>query len=275
MSAGTRVTLEAIGAELLVHEGAGEDLVGRRARERVAEPHEPRLPLGAEVGLRVEPLGEVHGVEFGTVPQHNGHHDLITRVRVGYAVDRGQQDVGVTADDGFDRSGGKVLAVHPEPIGRTPCEEDPSVVVDVPEVTAPVPAVTRGRTHGLFVPVVALEGPDAKGVDDLADTPVGVDQASIGVELRSWRLLARLVRHDDPLTESPDGAAGAVARPVESDGTLRRAEDVDNPHSEAFGGRFDHMTASPRCRRRPAPCCPHRQGVPASPADRSRACRCS
>ena len=34
------VTVDSVGTELLVHEGAGEDLVGRRARQRAADPHE-------------------------------------------------------------------------------------------------------------------------------------------------------------------------------------------------------------------------------------------
>src|SRR3984957_17652072 len=71
------VTVDPVGTELLVHEGAGEDLVGRRARKRVTEPHETRLPLRAEVGLLVEPAGEGRPVEVGAFPQHESHHDLI------------------------------------------------------------------------------------------------------------------------------------------------------------------------------------------------------
>src|SRR3984957_11862569 len=83
-----RVTVDPVGTELLVHEGTGEDLVGWRARERATEPHETRLPLRTQVGLRVEPLGEGRPVEVGAVPQDECHHDLIARVGVGHAVDR-------------------------------------------------------------------------------------------------------------------------------------------------------------------------------------------
>jgi hypothetical protein len=54
----TRVTLHPVRTELLVRQGAGQDLVGRSAGKRLADPNEPWLSLGGEMGLNVEPCGE-------------------------------------------------------------------------------------------------------------------------------------------------------------------------------------------------------------------------
>jgi hypothetical protein len=69
----------------------------------------------------------------------------------------------------LDRTGREVLAVDPDPVRGATGEEEVPVRVDVAEVTGPVPAEARRAFGGLRVVVVALEGPDARGVDDLAD----------------------------------------------------------------------------------------------------------
>ena len=75
--------------------------------------------------------GEASGVEVGALTKDEGHHDLVARVGVGDAVDRRQQHIGVTADDGLDRGGRKVLAVDPQPVRRPAGEVHPAVPVDV------------------------------------------------------------------------------------------------------------------------------------------------
>ena len=165
------------------------------------------------------------------------------RRRVGHgAVGRGtSHHVGMPGDDGLDRRRREALAVDPEPIGRAAGEVDPSVLVHVRQVPAPVPPLAGRLLHRLVVAVVALEGTNAKGVDELADAAVGVEEAAVGVELCPGRLSASLVGDHDPLPQSTDGAAGAVAGAVERDGTFGRSEHVDDPHPESGRRLLDHL----------------------------------
>src|SRR5580700_1117851 len=58
-----RVSAGAVGAEFLMDEGAGEHLVGGRGGQDERHPDVAGSPLGAEVGLGVEPGGEAGGIE--------------------------------------------------------------------------------------------------------------------------------------------------------------------------------------------------------------------
>src|SRR5205823_1587424 len=101
---------------------------------------------------------ESTAVELVAVPELDGGHDLIARVLVGHAVHRREHDVGVPADGGLDRAGGEVLAVDSEPVRGSTREVEEAILVDVPEVTRPVPAAPERRVGGFRVVVIALEG---------------------------------------------------------------------------------------------------------------------
>ena len=70
-----------------------------------------RRNLGCHFGPRSawpsSQTAKTGAVEFGAFTKDEGDHDLVARVGVGDAVDRRQQHVGVTADDGLDRGSGK------------------------------------------------------------------------------------------------------------------------------------------------------------------------
>ena len=93
---------------------------------------------------------------------------------------------GIPADDALDGAGREVLAVDPEPVVVAAREPQPSVVVDVAEVARPVPAVARALAHRFVVLVVTLEQ-GRRGVHDLADAFVGVEQPAGVVEPRTAR----------------------------------------------------------------------------------------
>ena len=69
-------------------------------------------------------------------------------------------------------------------------------------------------------------------------------QPAVAVEPCPRRLVAGLVDDHDPLAQPADGTAGAVARAVKRNGTLRRAEHVDDPHAES-GRRLLHHLGRP------------------------------
>ena len=78
-----RVPADPVGPELLVDEGAGEDLVGRRGgqRPRTAGRSAAATWGSGRTGRRSRRRRP--GVERGPVPQHQGHHDLIAGVESG------------------------------------------------------------------------------------------------------------------------------------------------------------------------------------------------
>ena len=84
-------------APALVAQPHLRDLAGGRLGQRRRDAHEPRGPLGAEVGLVGQPGGEPRGVELGPGPQLHRRHHLVPGAGPGvrHAVDGGHGDVRV------------------------------------------------------------------------------------------------------------------------------------------------------------------------------------
>ena len=208
--------------------------------------------------------------------KHHRHHHLVAGLDVGHAVGHGHHHVGVQADGVGDGAGREVLAVDPDPLGRAAGEVEVAVLVEVAEVAGPVPPVAGGRSGGLRVVVVALEGPGAGGVDDLAHALVRVEQRarrrrssagghSLAVLVddagssdrpRPWPRPAAATSRSTAMPPSVEPKASITSTPKRS--ANRRAP----------GGR-------PRCRRPPARCCRRRRAGRARPPGRTAACRCS
>ena len=169
----------------------------------VGDPDELRRPLGAQVGLAGQEGGEPRRVEVGAGPEQQGGHHLVAHPGVGHGVDGGQHHVGVAGEDGLDRGGGEVLAVHPEPVVVAAGEVEEVVGVPVAEVTGPVPAVADPGGVGVVVAPVALESGPARLADHLADGLVGVEQPAVLVEDPPRALLAGLRVEDDRAGEGP------------------------------------------------------------------------
>ena len=235
------VTVHAITAPLLVDQRARHDLEGAgrgRLRDR---PHVPRSPFGSDVGLRVEPQGEPERIELDAIAEHQPRHDLVARLVVGHAVDRGEHNIGMESDGFLDRTRGEVLTVDADPIGLPAREVEVPVGVDVAEVAGPVPAVAGGLLGGRRVVVVALERTDAGRVDDLADGRLGIDQATVVVELRAWLLDAVVVHHLHVRRDEPERARALLRVAVHRDSTLGRAVRVDDLDAEAPREPVDHL----------------------------------
>ena len=173
-------------------------LPGGRLGEGGRDPDVAGEPLGAEIGLRREPLGEGVGIEVLPRDRLEGHHDLVARARrgVGDGVDGGHRQVGMARDDRLDRAGGEVLRIDAQPVSRPAGEVEEPVGVDVAEVPRPVPAAAQALLLGVVAPVVALEAAATAAVDHLADGGPCVEEAPLVVELRRRALLARLGADD-------------------------------------------------------------------------------
>ena len=66
------IAAHAVQPEFLVHEGAGEDLVGGRRRERLAEADEAGSPFGAEIRLVVQPTANDEPSKTGPLATGRG-----------------------------------------------------------------------------------------------------------------------------------------------------------------------------------------------------------
>ena len=85
-------------------------------------------------------------------------------------------------DDAFDRPGGEVLGVDPQPVPAAAGEVEVAGLVAVAEVAGPVPVVVDPLGVAVGVLVVALEAPPSGAVHDLADGVAGVDEPTALVE---------------------------------------------------------------------------------------------
>src|SRR5205807_7938438 len=107
-------------------------------------------------------------------------------------------------------------------------EVEVAVVVDVAEVTAPIPAKAGGPLVGLGVAVVALEGPHPGGVDDLAHTLLGVDEPAGRVEAGPRKLASLLVHDLHRLAHESHGPSRHLVAALHGDAALGGAEGVDD-----------------------------------------------
>ena len=133
------------------------------------------------------------------------HHHLVAGAAVGHRVHGHAVDRLVALQDPLDRCGGEVLAVDPEPVAGPAGEVEDAVLVPVPEVAGPVPAVAGALGLGLGVVVVALEPVAEVAADQLADRLAGVQQPAVLVEARPRALHPRLgVDHRDVVAVGGD-----------------------------------------------------------------------
>src|SRR5207247_3901003 len=108
-----------------------------------------------------------------------------------------------------------------------------ATVVEVAEVAAPVPAVARAPGIGLVVVVIALERPCTRGVHDLADALLCIEERSIAIEARGRALVAVVVDDLHRSARDAERARRRVVRAVHRDAPLGRAEGVDHLDAEA------------------------------------------
>src|SRR5581483_8367160 len=130
------------------------------------------------------------------------------------------------------------------PVRRAPGEIEVAVFVGVGEVAAPVPPVAGGSGVRLGVVVVTLERPDARGVDDLPDALLRVEQPPGRVESCRWLLDAVVVDDLHRAAAVPERAGGIAGLADDADPTLGGAERVDDMDTEALGEAGDDRVGS-------------------------------
>ena len=183
--------------------------------------------------MRGKEVAEILRGQRGPVAQHQGRHHRIADLRVGHGVDGNPVDRRQSVQNPFDRRGGQVLAVHPQPFPGAPGEVDPAIGVAVGEVAGEVHAVAEAFAGGLCVVVVTTEHSGAVGVHDLADRFVGVGQRPGGVK-DGRRALGHGVRVVDrhPGKATADRTGRALAVPGDDHRSLSGAEAVPDGGAE-------------------------------------------
>jgi hypothetical protein len=232
----------AVGPPFLVHERPLHDLVGAGRRRVPENPNVPGPPLRADVRLGVQPAREGDRIELGPIPQHQARHHLVAGLVIRNAVRTAQDDVGVSGEGSFDRRSQEVLTVDPDPVGVAAGEVQVTVFVHVPEVAGPVPPEPGRARVGLRVVVVALERPDAGGIDDLADALGRVEHAAGRLlDAGDRKFVAVLVDDLDvgPGLSERAGSFGDVT--IHRDAAFGRAIRVDDLDVEPAGEGVDDL----------------------------------
>ena len=210
------------------------DLAGGGDGHRAEDPHEPRSPLGAHVGLGAAELAEGGRVEAGAGLELDRGHHLVARTGVGDGVDGHHQHTGEAVEDPLDRAGGEVLAVHADLVAGAAREVEEPVRVPVAQVAGVEALADVALGGGLRVAVVALEQGGTAEVADLADRLGGVGEPTVGVEPRGRALAPLLVedRHVHMRARHPERTGRGVGGAGDHHAALAAAVRLAGRHAE-------------------------------------------
>ncbi len=267
--------------ELLLHERALHDLV-RTSRGRVV--HDPHVARAATSGrsrparratARTRP-DRTSPPRLGVVGQNQPRHHLIAGLVVGHAVDRGQHHARRVPQRLLDRTGGEVLAVDPNPVGRAAREVQVALVV----------LVTRGRPTSTSRCVSSSRSRRRCCSSPRTDRRPACSRSRRRIRRRSAHARPRRVapapfRRRRRRQPARDRARARVRRPAcRGRGSPRRRPRSRRTRRSPRGRSVRREAPRPppvslRCRTRRAMCSRRRRAARAARAGTRAACRCS